>query len=144
MKKIPFIKYLKGNAKINISILVIIAVITICAVLASDSIIKNTTNQRVTDELEFLAGQQAELVHIEIEDQIVPLRTVASLIENGLDFSDSDDQKILNVFVQSNIWCMLGYADMNGDVISYLGESLGNVSDRDYFYGITKENRDYV
>lgn len=123
----------KKKYLINLLTFVIMTVLIMVVVIALNATIKNNVTARVKDETKFLAEQQAEVINNTIENQFHKISTIASMVENGLSFSDAKDQKILGAYVKKNELCMLAYADKNGDVITYNGEKIGNITDRKYF-----------
>lgn len=77
--------------------------------------------------------QAATLEH-NLNEQYQPLRIIAEMIENGGTFASEQMQPALEAMVSTQRLCMLGFADLNGDAISYTGEKRSNLSDRAYFY----------
>ncbi len=121
--------------KYFIGILTFIVVVSIVMVIivALNFTMKGNVIERVTDESKFLAEQQAELVNKTVEEQFHKISTISGMVGSGLSFFDAADQIILKTFVEKNEICMLAFADINGDVTTYQGQEIGNVSNRDYF-----------
>lgn len=122
----------------------VIAGIVMVIVVALNFTIKGNVIERVTDESKFLAEQQAELINKTVEEQFHKISTISGMVENGLSFFDAGDQKILKIFVEKNEIRMLAFADANGDVITYQGQKIGNISNRDYFSQIMDGQKEYV
>lgn len=122
----------------------VMAGIVIVIVVALNFTMKGNVIERVTDESKFLAEQQAELINKTIEEQFHKISTISGMVENGLSFFDAGDQKILKIFVEKNEIRMLAFADANGDVITYQGQKIGNISNRDYFSQIMDGQKEYV
>ncbi len=80
----------------------------------------------------------AHLQH-HIEQQYSPLESLAAFLSTCDDPREAFLEQFAtnNAAVLANRLCMLGYADMDGNAISYEGESLGNISDRKYFQDAT-------
>lgn len=129
---------------INISILIVAAVVAIIVFGILNTMIEWSIWGRVTDESKFLAAQQAELMSKLMDEQFSKASTISCMVENGLSFSDERDQAVLNQIVQKNELCMLAYADKNGDVTTYQGEVIGNIEDRAYFSDIISGKKEYV
>lgn len=121
----------------------VVAGIVMIVVVALNVTIKKNVVERVTDESKFLAEQQAELVNIIIEEQFHKISTISGMVENGLSFLDAGDQKNLSTFVEKNEICMLAYADKNGNVITYQGKKLENISKREYFSKVIDGKQEY-
>lgn len=132
--------------KCMISILmVILTAIIVCFIgKVLNQTMKENVVSRVTDESEFLAKQQAELINKLLEEQYDKADTMSQMIEEGLSFYEEKNQPILKAFVDKNRLCMLGYADKNGEVINYKGERMGSISDRAYFSDIITGKKKFV
>lgn len=134
----------KAKYTINISILVFVFVVVIFAAWLSRYTIQGNVVRRVTTESEFLARQQAELINRAIEEQFKLIDTIGGMVENGISFYNKEDRVILKTFVDENEISLLGYADPEGNLISYKGTVLGNISDITYFQDVMTGKKDHV
>ena len=121
----------------------VVAGIVMIVVVALNVTIKKNVVERVTDESKFLAEQQAELVNKTIEEQFHKISTISGMVENGLSFLDAGEQKNLSTFVEKNEICMLAYADKNGNVTTYQGKKIENISKREYFSKVIDGKQEY-
>lgn len=138
--------YAFWKKKYNISFCIFWEVIVICLFVIglTNHTTKGIVIKRVTDESGFLANQQAQMIGQTIEDEFDSVSMVSAMVENELSFTDDENQNILRAVVETNELCMLAYADKNGNVITYQGKQLGNISDRDYFSKIMTGEKEYV
>lgn len=134
----------RKNYLINFSILIVSTIIAVIVFGILNAMIEWNILDRVTDESKFLAAQQAELINKLIDDQFGKVSIIASMVENGLSFLEQKNHTVLKQIVQKNELCMLGYADENGDVITYQGETGGNIGDRTYFREIMTGKEEYI
>ena len=129
------IKKAKNLVKIAV-VLFIAVVITIIVLTSSASKINvaGNINRRAFNELSSVVRNQADFINYGIEQQYLPLDSIAAYISvKNEDYVFTDSKDYLNAVVLSNELCMLAYADLSGNAVSYEGEDLGNVSDRNYF-----------
>ena len=135
----------KRNLKITFSVcFVFFALVVIISAFMYFTIEKSVT-ARVRDESRFLVEQQAEFINETIDEQYNLVSCIASMVENGLSFSNQEGWLVLKTLVEKNELCMLAYADESGDVMNYQGEIFGNVSDRKYFSDvISGKNKFYT
>lgn len=129
---------------INISILIVAAVITTFVFVMLNTMIEWNILSRVTDESKFLASQQGELINKLMNEQFDKATTISSMVENGLSFSDEKNHAVLKQIVEKNKLCMLAYADAGGDVVTYQGETIGNIKDRTYFNDVITGKKENV
>lgn len=134
----------KQKYVIRLSILIFAAVIIVFTMWLSRHTIEKNVAHRVTTESEFLARQQAELINQTIEEQFKLIDTIGGMIENGISFYEREDRVILKTFVDENELSLLGYADLEGNVISYKGKILGNISGSAYFQDVITGKKDRV
>lgn len=136
--------YFKKKYRTIFSVLIVMFVITIFVCGLMNFTINKNVFERVTDESQFLAKQQAELINQEIDEQFHQVSTISGMVERGLLFSDEKDQKILQTYVEKNRLCMLAYADEKGEVITYQGKNIGNIADREYYSDIITGKKEFV
>lgn len=98
--------------------------------------LRENMQRRAFTELNFSTTSQAAYLQRTIELQYAPLESLAAY----LSVCEGDPQEAFiehyadnNAQVLANRLCMLGYADLEGNAVSYEGASLGNIADRAYF-----------
>lgn len=121
----------------KIAVVLLIAVVITTLILASSASkinVNANVNRRAFNELLSIVKNQTDFINYGIEQQYLPLDSLAAYISaKSEDYLFTDSKDYLNAVVLSNELCMLAYADLSGKAISYEGEDLGNVSDRNYF-----------
>ncbi len=130
-------KILSGvNIGLCISFAVIITLsIAFAGTLSKYSVSKNS-EARAFSELQSASEMQASTLIYNLNSQYLQLQVIAEMLANGEAFADENTQNSLNAMVSTYNLCMLGFADMQGNVTSYKGEAFGNISDRSYFLDI--------
>lgn len=131
-------KRLKSNAiKFDVFIITFSVIFFIVIGIASSAVLNKRLNENVSrraaSELSTTAKEQAQLVEREIERQFIPLNFLAAYLGDGNAFTTKETQNMIDTLVETNTWCTVGYADLEGNTISYKGENLGNISHRAYF-----------
>ncbi len=131
-------KRLKSNAiKFDVFIItfsvIFFFVIGIASGVVLDKRLNENVSRRAVSELSTTAKEQAQLVEREIERQFIPLNFLAAYLGDGNAFITKETQNMIDTLVETNTWCTVGYADLEGNTISYEGENLGNISQRAYF-----------
>lgn len=134
----------KEKYVISGSLLILVIVISIFTMWILRVTMEGNIIRRVTNESEFLAKQQAELISKQIDEQFNKVSTISGMIENGLSFYEGGNQKILSSFVEKNKLCTLAYADRKGEVLNYQGENIGNISGQTYFEDIISGRKEFV
>ena len=127
-----------------LSILVTLILVMVITITSLNYTLKKNVYSRAINESEFLAKQQCELINKTIEEQFHKISTISEMVEEGLSFYDEKNQTILNAFVKQNELSMLAYADRYGDVITYQGEKIENITDREYFTQIMSGEKEYT
>lgn len=126
---------------------VIVLSVVFTLTLLKFNMTQNVEN-RVFAELKSTSSMQASTLEHHLEDQYKPLQVIADMLENGETFASEEMQPMLASIVNMHRLCMLGFADMNGDAISYTGEKRSNLSDRSYFSdivsGIAQKRCEYL
>lgn len=141
-------KLLRSSWPLYVSFIVVVVFgVAFTLTLLSFSISKNIEN-RVFTELKSTSSMQATTLAHKLDDQYQSLEIIADMIENGGVFGSEEMQPALESIVKTNRLCMFGFADLNGDAISYTGEKRSNLSDRAYFSdivnGIAKQRCQYL
>ena len=108
-------------------------IIGVSSVVMLNKCLDENVSRRAASELSNMAKEQAELVTREIERQFIPLEFLATYLSDGNAFTSEKDRDIIESLVETNMWCTVGYADVEGNTVSYKGENLGNISQRAYF-----------
>lgn len=131
-------KRLKSNAiKFDVFIITFSVIFFFVIGIASGAVLDKRLNENVSrravSELSTTAKEQAQLVEREIERQFIPLNFLAAYLGDGNAFITKETQNMIDTLVETNTWCTVGYADLEGNTISYEGENLGNISQRAYF-----------
>ena len=131
-------KRLKSNAiKFDVFIIAFSVIFFFVIGIASSAVLDKRLNENVSrravSELSTTAKEQAQLVEREIERQFIPLNFLAAYLSGGNAFTDKETRNMIDTLVETNTWCTVGYADLEGNTISYEGENLGNISQRAYF-----------
>ena len=131
-------KRLKSNAiKFDVFIITFSVIFFFVIGIASGAVLDKRLNENVSrravSELSTTAKEQAQLVEREIERQFSPLDFLSAQLSNDEVFVSEENRNIIAALVETNKWCTVGYADLEGNTISYEGENLGNISQRAYF-----------
>lgn len=121
---------------ICVSFVVIVALVVVFTTTISKFSMTQNVENRVFTELKSTSTMQASTLEHNLNEQYQPLRIIAEMIENGDTFASEQMQPALEAMVNTQRLCMLGFADLSGDAISYTGEKRSNLSDRAYFYEI--------
>lgn len=119
---------------ICVSFVVIVALVVAFTMSISKFSTTQNVENRVFIELKSTSTMQAATLEHNLNEQYQPLRIIAEMIENGETFASEQMQPVLEAMVSTQRLCMLGFANLNGDAISYTGEKRSNLSDRAYFY----------
>ena len=126
----------------NFDIFIIVVAVSVFTIIGASSIVAldkcldENVSRRAVSELSSMAKEQTQLVEQEMERQFIPLDFLAAYLSDGNAFSSEESQNMIDTLVETNTWCTVGYADLEGNTISYRGKNLGNVSQRAYFKGI--------
>ena len=131
-------KRLKSNAiKFDVFIITFSVIFFFVIGIASGAVLDKRLNENVSrravSELSTTAKEQAQLVEREIERQFIPLNFLAAYLGDGNALTTKETKNMIDTLVETNTWCTVGYADLEGNTISYEGENLGNISQRAYF-----------
>ena len=128
----------------SITVLIVILSVGILSEKIMHETLEVNTDSRVLKESCFLVKEQSSIVDKKLEEQFASVQTIVAMVEQGLDFSDKRDQKILEAITIEQDLCMLGIADGSGNVINYRGEEMGNISDRQYFTQVWNDKKESV
>ena len=121
---------------IGISLILVICGTFVFALSASRTgLVKNIEN-RALSELRSTANMQESAMMDILEEQFLHLKELSGSMAGGDAFANPAIRPLLRSAVETYEFCMLGFADINGDVINYRGEDFGNIRDRAYFYEI--------
>lgn len=130
-------KYEEAKRFKNVFIIVVLACTLVLTSVVSLHGLKKNRSVHVFDEMERILKLQVDLLTLEIEDQYIPLDSLADYIsENDAEFGKGDVITISEVMRNVHRLCTIGFADKNGDCIDYEGNIMGNISDRDYFQNV--------
>lgn len=129
---------------VRFSFILSVIVMSIFIIIITNITIERVVQKRLTDETYFLTNQQAQLIKENIEEKFRYISEIAGMVEQGLSFYDENDQNILKSYVKTNRLCMLAYADEKGNVTTYYGKKMGNISDREYFREIMNKKKNNV
>lgn len=124
------------NRFISISSIFIIVLVGVIVIAFSRLSISENVEKRVFEELKGSSSMQVASLTRYMDEQYLPLETLAELLQNGEQFASESMRPTLKALMQTSQLCMVGFADLNGDVTNYEGEPFGNISDRSYFYDI--------
>lgn len=131
-----------SNCVIPISCAVIVILsVAFTGTMFRSSLVRNIQN-RAFSELQSTAAMQATTLEYNLENQYTPLRVIGEMIAGGDTFGSSEMAPTLEAAVKTHRLCMLGFADMNGNVTNYLGEEYGNICDRAYFSDLVSGTTD--
>ena len=119
---------------ISFVVIIILALIFISA-RTKISTSQNVEN-RILKELQSTSTVQASTLIHHLDKQYLPLIVIADMLENGETFASETMQPTLLSLVNAHEVLMIGFADMNGNAVSYTGESCGNISNHTYFSNI--------
>lgn len=111
---------------------IVLLSIAFTGTLFRSSLVRNIQN-RAFSELRSTAAMQATTVEYNLENQYTPLRVIGEMLANGDTFGSEEMSPSLEAVVRTHRLCMLGFADMDGNVTNYMGEEFGNISERSYF-----------
>lgn len=134
LKKLFSSKY--ANRFIIVSVPFITALVVTTIVLFSRFSISESVESRVYAELKAASSMQVSSLQHHLGEQYQPLEMLDELLQSGEDFANEAMRPTLKAMMETFTLCMVGFADMDGNVTSYEGEPLGNISDRAYFYDI--------
>lgn len=127
--------YMKKKNRWVLLILVFVIIVTTLFVVYGKSKVNLSENveRRAYQELETSVDNHISHIKQALGNYYVPLETLATYLgtKDGFDFVE--EREFTDAIVITHHLCMLGYADMDGNAVSYAGEKLGNISDRDYF-----------
>ena len=129
---------------VRFSFVLSVIVMSIFIIIITNITIERVVQKRLTDETYFLTNQQSQLIKENIEEKFRHISEIAGMVEQGLSFYDENDQNILKSYVKTNRLCMLAYADEKGNVTTYYGKKMGNISDREYFREIMNKKKNNV
>ena len=132
-KKIKRIQNETVSLFVKCSSVIIIALAALCIISLVRFKISKSVDERVCTELESTSWLQASILRSQIMEQYDPLITAANLLKNGASFEDENLRPAFRAIVETHELQMLGFADLNGDVMSYEGKMLGNICNRSYF-----------
>ncbi|MCQ2512725.1 MAG: histidine kinase [Lachnospiraceae bacterium] len=108
-------------------------IIGVISGMVLDKQINENMFRRTVSELNAMAKKQKRLVEHEIERQFISLEYLSANLRNNDVFVSEKTRSMINTLVEINKWCTVGYADLEGNTISYKGENLGNIGQRAYF-----------
>ncbi|MDO5844979.1 MAG: PAS domain S-box protein, partial [Methanocorpusculum sp.] len=118
---------------ITVVIVLIAASCLWAAYTVSQSKLSGNVDRRAFDELNSSVTAQSAFFAKSLEQQYKSLESMAYYFGTLHDFNITNETAVTNACVLANDLCMLGYADLKGNAVSYEGESLGNIADRGYF-----------
>ncbi len=127
---------IENNYKIGYSLFFVLAILSVVIVIMTNLTLNTIVKKRLTDETGFLVKQQSQLISQSIDDELKNISVIAGMVEQGLSFTKESNQEMLESYVEINKLCMLAYADEEGNVTTYYGEEIGNISNREYFSDI--------
>ena len=122
------------STKVSAAVVVLLAIV-FTAVLVRLSTSQSVDN-RVSRELEGVSWLQATTLRTHLEDQFEPLWTASNMLANGEMFASASMRPALRGIMQTHELRMFSFADLEGNITNYEGESVGNIRDRRYFYDI--------
>ena len=122
------------STKVSAAVVVLLAIV-FTAVLVRLSTSQSVDN-RVSRELEGVSWLQATTLRTHLEDQFEPLWTASNMLANGETFASASMRPALRGIMQTHELRMFSFADLEGNITNYEGESVGNIRDRRYFYDI--------
>ena len=125
-----------ANRFIIVSILFITALVVTTIVLFSRFSISENIESRVYAELKATSSMQVSSLRHHLGEQYLPLEMLDELVQSGESFANEAMRPTLKAMMETFTLCMLGFADMDGNVTNYEGEPFGNISDRAYFCDI--------
>lgn len=111
---------------------IVLLSIAFTGTLFRSSLVRNIQN-RAFSELRSTAAMQATTLEYNLENQYTPLRVIGEMLANGDTFGSEEMSPSLEAVVRTHRLCMLGFADLDGNVTNYMGEEFGNIYDRAYF-----------
>lgn len=83
-----------------------------------------------------MTEEQALIVDEKLKEQFTGIKTIAAEVEQGLDFLDKRDQKILELITNQQNLSMLAYVDEKRNTISYQRKKLAGISNSEHFKDI--------
>lgn len=83
-----------------------------------------------------MTEEQALIVDEKLKEQFTGIKTIAAEVEQGLDFLDKRDQKILELITNQQNLSMLAYVDEKRNTISYQRKKLTGISNSEHFKDI--------
>lgn len=137
-------KYKKQTARIQILLIALIMLTAYFLLIVSEEGFSKNVSNRALKELVSTAEFQANMAEHVLDEQYLPLKTIAGIIESGVDFDSEEMIPVLDSMRQTYHLCMLGFADLDGNVVNYLGEELPSIRERNYFSLIVDGSRTQV
>lgn len=120
--------------------LLFISIVFLCVVLSlmvTNRCIQSKVKKHVLDELEVTMKSQVFNVKHTLDLQYTCLYALANSIDSAEEFiARTQEGDALDAVVKANRFCMLGVADVDGNTVSYTGEHLGNIRERNYYQQI--------
>lgn len=108
------------------------------AYTASTTKMSGNVEQRAYDELDDSVKNHAVYISQSIDQKFDVLETLASYLGAKEEIKFAERTDLTDAVVLQNHLCMLGFSDINGDAVSYEGQDLGNISDREYFQKVMR------
>lgn len=105
---------------------------------ASTKKMSGNVEQRAYDELDDSVKNHAAYISQSIDHKFDVLETLASYLGAKEEIKFAERTDLTDAVVLKNHLCMLGFSDINGDAVSYEGQDLGNISDREYFQKVMR------
>lgn len=112
---------------------IVFTIIGVSSMIMLGNCLDENVSRRAVAELNSMAKEQTQLVECEIERQFIPLDFLSAYLSDDDVFVSEENRSMIDTLVKTNRWCTVGYADLEGNTISYEGEMLGNISQRAYF-----------
>ena len=131
-----------SNRFMIVSIAIIAALVVTTIVFFAQFSISENIESRVYAELEATSSMQVASLQSHLGAQYQPLEMLDELLQSGEDFANEAMKPTLKAMMETFALCMVGFADLNGNVTSYEGERFGNISDQAYFYDIVNRMAD--
>lgn len=113
-------------------VVVAILAISFSTTISKFSMAQNIEN-RVFAELKSTTTMQASTLRYRLDEQYEPLMLIADMLEAGEPFTGEKVQFTVESLIDTHDLLMIGFADMDGNAVSWTGEQRGNINEHNYF-----------
>lgn len=128
-------KWISIHNVLSISFIIAVFVICFTVIIVRFNLMKNVES-RALSEVESTTEMQELAYKNYIDEQFQGLWLVADMLSNGRHFASEGIQPTLGSIMRTFQFTTFCMADMDGNVIDFQGNEVGNCADREYFQEI--------